>query len=55
MLDFKEMLKGMDARSEFVTTLVILTLEDTTMTGWEKFKYIWWLAQVTSPVTPRFM
>lgn len=51
MLDFK----GLDERSEFVARLVFLTLEDSTMSTWEKLKYIYWLALVTSPVAPRFM
>jgi len=37
---------------KFVAELIILTLQDDTMTGWEKFKYISWLIYVTAPARP---
>lgn len=55
MLDFKDFYKQMDERNEFLTRLLVLTVEDQTMTTWEKLKYIYWLVLVTSPVLPRFM
>ncbi len=40
---------------EFVARNIELTLQDPTMSPWQKLRFILWLIYVTSPQTPRFI